>query len=180
MDRPICHKIALRATVHRKRFKMIEELGDKIRQDIINTLKGKDSVSIWRKVSDQCHITWLWGFRWHSSCCSGSVFQRLWSSWCYPESARVLWHCRSDLCCVLRTTSSNTGVFSGAIVLLPQSWTLPPLWFLCRRHMLECNLSLHGGVDWRVDKGPHIMVLHKVKNEIDKMEELVKFTSKTL
>jgi hypothetical protein len=29
-----------RATVHRKRFKMIEELGVKIRQDIINTLKG--------------------------------------------------------------------------------------------------------------------------------------------
>ena len=30
-----------RATVHRKRFQMIEELGDKIRQDIINTLKRK-------------------------------------------------------------------------------------------------------------------------------------------
>jgi hypothetical protein len=30
-----------RATVHRKRFKNIEELGDKIRQDIMNTQKGK-------------------------------------------------------------------------------------------------------------------------------------------
>ena len=30
-----------RATVHRKRFKKIEELGDKIRQDIMTTLKGK-------------------------------------------------------------------------------------------------------------------------------------------
>ena len=30
-----------RATVHRKRFKKIEELGDKIRQDIKTTLKGK-------------------------------------------------------------------------------------------------------------------------------------------
>jgi hypothetical protein len=30
-----------RATVHRKRFQMIEELGDKIRKDIINTLKRK-------------------------------------------------------------------------------------------------------------------------------------------
>jgi hypothetical protein len=34
-------KLLSRATVHRKRFKMIEELGDKIRQDIMNTLKGK-------------------------------------------------------------------------------------------------------------------------------------------
>jgi hypothetical protein len=30
-----------RATVHRTRFKKIEELGDKIRQDAMNTLKGK-------------------------------------------------------------------------------------------------------------------------------------------
>ena len=30
-----------RTTVHRKRFKKIEELGDKIRQDIMTTLKGK-------------------------------------------------------------------------------------------------------------------------------------------
>jgi hypothetical protein len=30
-----------RATVHRKRFKKIEELGDKFRQDVMNTLKGK-------------------------------------------------------------------------------------------------------------------------------------------
>ncbi len=50
----------------------------------------------------QCHITWPGRCRWHSTwSCSGSVFQRLWSSWCYTESARVLWHCRSDLCCVL-------------------------------------------------------------------------------
>ncbi len=30
-----------RASVHRKRFKKIEELGDMIRQDIMNTLTGK-------------------------------------------------------------------------------------------------------------------------------------------
>ena len=41
----ICNKAGvnledIRATVHRKRFKKIEELGDKIRQDIMTTLKG--------------------------------------------------------------------------------------------------------------------------------------------
>ena len=33
-----------RATVHRKRFKKIEELGDKIRQDIMTTLKGEEAL----------------------------------------------------------------------------------------------------------------------------------------
>ena len=34
-------KLLSRATVHRKRFKMIEELGDKIRQNVMHTMKGK-------------------------------------------------------------------------------------------------------------------------------------------
>jgi hypothetical protein len=59
MDRPVCHKLrgktfaicnkagvnlqkrrhlAFKATVHRKRFKKIEELGDKIRKDVMNTM----------------------------------------------------------------------------------------------------------------------------------------------
>jgi hypothetical protein len=42
--RPQTHQFVIkslsRATVHRKRFKMSEELGDKIKQYIINTLKG--------------------------------------------------------------------------------------------------------------------------------------------
>ena len=35
-----------RATVHRKRFKKIEEIDDKVRQDIMKTLKGNGSISI--------------------------------------------------------------------------------------------------------------------------------------
>ena len=42
--RPQTHQFVIKslssARVHRKRSKMIEELGVKIRQDIINTLKG--------------------------------------------------------------------------------------------------------------------------------------------
>ncbi len=30
--------LAFKATVHRKRFKKIEELGDKIRKDVMNTM----------------------------------------------------------------------------------------------------------------------------------------------
>ncbi len=92
----------------------------------------------------QCHIPWLGRCRWHSTWSfSGSVFQRLWSSWCYPESARAIRHCRSDLCCVLRQHQfySNNSVFSGAIVLLCTILNTPLLWFPCKRHMLAVNIS---------------------------------------
>ncbi len=85
----------------------------------------------------QCHITWLGRCRWQSTF-SGSVFQRLWSSWCYPESARAIRHTFA-VCC--DTTSSNTSVFSGAIVLLCTILNTPLLWFPCRRHMLAVNIS---------------------------------------
>ncbi|MFN9903482.1 MAG: hypothetical protein ACK55Z_32855 [bacterium] len=43
------------------------------------------------------------------------------------------------MCC--DTTSSNTGVFSGAVVLLCTILNTPLLWFSCRRHMLAVNIS---------------------------------------
>jgi hypothetical protein len=43
------------------------------------------------------------------------------------------------VCC--GTTSSNTSVFSGAIVLLCTILNTPLLWFPCRRHMLAVNIS---------------------------------------
>ena len=43
------------------------------------------------------------------------------------------------VCC--DTTSSNTGVFSGAVVLLCTILNTPLLWFPCRRHMLAVNIS---------------------------------------
>lgn len=43
------------------------------------------------------------------------------------------------VCC--DTTSSNTSVFSGAIVLLCTILNTPLLWFPCRRHMLAVNIS---------------------------------------
>ncbi len=67
----------------------------------------------------QFHISWLGGCRRHSTwelfrqCLPKALI-----SWCYTESARVLRHCRSDLCCVLGHHQFNTYVFCGAIVLL--------------------------------------------------------------
>ncbi len=43
------------------------------------------------------------------------------------------------VCC--DTTSSNTSVFSGAIVLLCTILNTPLLWFPCRRHMLSVHIS---------------------------------------
>jgi hypothetical protein len=86
------------------------------------------------------------------------------------------------VCC--DTTSSNTGVFSGISAIL----NTPPLWFLCRRHLLEVHIShFMEALTEEKTKAPRkglYVKLQKVwpavKNEIDKMEEPVKFTLKTL
>jgi hypothetical protein len=77
------------------------------------------------------------------------------------------------------TTSSNTGVFSGAIVLLCTILNTPLLWFLCRRHMLAVHIYYFIG-SFTGEKtrppGGLCFKLHKVrptvKNEIDKIDEL--------
>jgi hypothetical protein len=52
-----------RATVHKKRFKKIEELGDKIRQDIMKNLKGKrlclhfDGKRVKKQIEDDLDLT---------------------------------------------------------------------------------------------------------------------------
>jgi hypothetical protein len=77
------------------------------------------------------------------------------------------------VCC--DTTSSNTGVFSGISAIL----NTPPLWFLCRRHLLEVHIS-HFMVAMTEEKtkaprsGLYVKlqkVWPAVNNEIDKMEE---------
>ena len=42
-------------------------------------------------------------------------------------------------CC--DTTACNTGIHSGAFVILSSILNTPLLWFLCRRHMLEIHIS---------------------------------------
>ena len=91
----------------------------------------------------------------------------------------------SAICC--DPTSSNTGVFSGAIVLLSTILDTPLLWFLCRRHMLEVHISHFmealTGEKIKAPRRELYVKLQKVwpsvKEDIDKMG-LIKFNWKTL
>jgi hypothetical protein len=56
-----------------------------------------------------------------------------------------------NLCFSCVTTASITGVFSGAMIL-SDILNIPLLWFLCRRHMLQVNISHF--IIRREDKGP--------------------------
>ena len=44
-----------------------------------------------------------------------------------------------SVCC--DTTNSNTGAYSGAVVILAEVLDKPLLWFMCRRHILEVHIS---------------------------------------
>jgi hypothetical protein len=196
-----------RATVHRKRFKKIEELGDKIRQDIMTTLKGKklclhfDGKQV-KQIEEDLNIT-VTVERIAISVTSPDlddtddillgVVQASSSKGC--DQADVILNLLEyydivdqifAVCC--DTTSSNTGVFSGAIVLLSTILDTPLLWFLCRRHMLEVHIShfmeaLTGEKTKAPRRGLYVKlqkVWPSVKEDIDKMEGLIKFNWKTL
>jgi hypothetical protein len=57
-----------------------------------------------------------------------------------------------DVCC--ETTSSNTSVFSGAIVLLCTILNTPLVVSLQEAHAGSKHLSLHWVLHWREDQGP--------------------------
>lgn len=196
-----------RATVHRKRFKKIEELGDAIRQDVVNTLKGKklcihfDGKQV-KQIEEDLNITTTVE-RIAISVTSPDiddsddillgVVQAASSKGC--DQAEVILNLLEyydivdqifAVCC--DTTSSNTGAFSGAIVILSSILKIPLLWFLCRRHMLEVHIShFMEALTGEKTKGPRrglYVKLQKVwpsvKEKVDKMEELIKFDWKTL
>ena len=90
----------------------------------------------------QCHITRLGRCRWHSTWSFQAVSSK------GSDQADVILNLLEyydivdqifAVCC--DTTSSNTGVFSGAVVLLCTILNTPLLWFPCRRHMLAVNIS---------------------------------------
>jgi hypothetical protein len=84
------------------------------------------------------------------------------------------------VCC--DTTNSNNGAFSGAITVpvLANILNTPLLWFLCRRHMLEFDIShFMGALTGEKTKGPRrgmYVKLQKawpsVKEEVDKVDGL--------
>ncbi|XP_065661942.1 uncharacterized protein LOC136084824 [Hydra vulgaris] len=85
------------------------------------------------------------------------------------------------VCC--DTTASNTGIHSGAVVILGSILNTPLLWFLCRRHMLEIHIShfmeaLSGEKTKGPRKGLYVKLQknwYSVKKEVDKMLDLVRF-----
>lgn len=149
-----------RSTVHRKRYKKIEILGDMIRQEIIETLKGKrlcvhfDGKQV-KEIAEDLNITLnverisvsvtspdmndtndiLLGVVQADSSKGQDQALVILNLLEYYDITEQIY----AVCC--DTTASNTGAFSGAIALLSSTLNVPLLWFLCRRHMLEVHIS---------------------------------------
>ncbi len=87
------------------------------------------------------HLTWemqmtfYWEF--FRQCLPMALIKLMLSWICYEQNNIV--DQTFAVCC--DTTSSNTSVFSGAIVLLCTIFNTPLLWFSFRRHMLAVNIS---------------------------------------
>jgi hypothetical protein len=132
---------------------------------------GWSLLSLWNGLlSVSHHLTWemqmtiyLELFR--------QCFQRLGSSWCYTESARVLWHCRSDLCCVLgHYQFLNLCILWCNCVALHKILNTSLLWFLCRRqHVGSTRLSLHWVIHLREDQGPQCVSNFRRSGQQSKM-----------
>jgi hypothetical protein len=60
-------------------------------------------------------------------------------------------------------------VFSGAISVLTNILNTTFLWFLCWRDMLE----IHGGSDWRKDKGLQKRIVCKTPESLPSVKEEV-------
>ncbi|XP_065679805.1 uncharacterized protein LOC136094125 [Hydra vulgaris] len=191
-----------RSTVHRKRFKKIEILGDKLRQEIIATLKGKkqcvhfDGKRI-KQIEEDLKITVsveriavsvtspdmddtddiLLGVVQAPSSKGNDQAEAILNLLEYYDIVDQIF----SVCC--DTTASNTGIHSGAVVILSSILNIPLIWFLCRRHMLEIHIShFMEALTGEKTKGPRKGLYVKLQNnwcffkkEVDKMIDLVRF-----
>jgi len=193
-----------RTTVHSKRYKTIETLGDKLRVDIIETLKGKRLClhfdgKLVKQMEEDLNVT--------------VTVERIAVSVTSPDiedsddillgvvqaesskgsdQAHVILHLLEyyevadqifAVCC--DTTSSNTGAFSGSISVLTKFLNVPILWIMCRHHMNEVHISPSPFMEeltGEKTKGPRralYVCLQKswpaIKLEVDKMENLVRY-----
>ena len=194
--------ILSRSTVHRKRFQKIEAVGDKLRQEIITTLKGKKlcvhfdgkrvkqieedlkitvsveriAVSVTSPDMDDTDDVLLGVVQAASSKGSDQAVAILNLLEYFNIVDQIFVVC-SD------TTASNTGIHSGAVVILSSILNTPLLWFLCRRHMLEIHIShfmeaLTGEKTKGPRKGLYVKLQknwYSVKKEVEKMLDLVRF-----
>ena len=174
-----------RTTVHRKKFKKIECLGDQIRQEISDTLKGKrlclhfDGKQV-KQIEEYLQIT-VTVERIAVSVTSPDiddsddillgVVQAESSKGCDQAEAilnMLGYYGVTDqvyaVCC--DTTSSNTGAFSGAITVLASILDVPLLWFMCRRHIQEVHIShFMEALTGEKTKGPRRTLYTKLQKE---------------
>ena len=188
--------------LQRKRFKKIENLGDQIRQDIMDVLKGKklcihfDGKQV-KQIEEDLNIT-VTVERIAISVTSPDIQDsndillgvvQADSSKGSDQASVILnmleYYNIVDqiyaVCC--DTTASNTGQFAGAIALLTTILNVPLLWFLCRRHKLEVHISrFMEALTGEKTKGPRRGLYVKLqkawpsaKKELNKLEDLIRF-----
>lgn len=211
----ICNKAGLnlddlnisKSTVHRKRYKKVEELGSQIVEEIRDTLRGKrlclhfDGKQV-KQIEEEHNMT-VSVERIALSVTSPDFVDSndLLLGVIQTESSKGVDQAEGILamleyydiidqvfavCC--DTTGSNTGEFRGAIVILAELIEKPLLWLLCRRHMLEVHIShVMESLTGEKTKGPRRGLYVKLqkewpkfKVEVDKMENIVKFNWKLL
>ena len=163
-----------KTTVHRKRFEYIQNMGDNLREDIIELLQGKRLVlhfdgKIVREISEEKNISenveriavsvtspdfddrddiLLGVLQIENSKGSEQAKNILQLLEFYEITDNIFAIC-SD------TTSSNTGVHSGAIVLLTSALDIRTLWLMCRHHIFEVHIAhFMGAITGEKTKGP--------------------------
>ena len=149
-----------KTTVYRKRYKQIEDLGDKIREKIMDTLKGthlylhfdgkqvkqmeKDlkiivsyeriAISVTSPDINDTDDILLGVVQTPSSKGSDQVEAILNILEYYDITDNIY-----ATCC--DKTASNTGSYNGAGAILASTLDVLLLWFMCRRHILEVHIS---------------------------------------
>jgi hypothetical protein len=191
-----------KTTVHRKRYKKIEDLGDPLRQDIIETLKGKRLClhfdgKLVKQIEENLDVTVtveriavsvtspdmedkddiLLGVVQAESSKGSDQAHVILNLLEYYEVADQIF----AICC--DTTSSNTGAFSGAITVLTQVLNAPLLWILCRHHIYEVHMThFMEELTGEKTKGPRrtlYLRLQKawptIKSDVDKIDNILRF-----
>ena len=149
-----------KTTVYRKRYKQIEDLGDKIREKIMDTLKGKHlylhfdgkqvkqmekdlkiivsyeriAISVTSPDIDDIDDILLGVVQTPSSKGSDQVEAILKNLEYYDITDNIY-----AICC--DKTASNTGSYNGTGAILASTFDVLLLWFMCRRHILEVHIS---------------------------------------
>lgn len=182
----------------RKRFKKIESKGEMLRVQIMDTLKGKKLVLHFdgkivkelcedKNISVECERIAVSvtspAFESMDDVLLGVVQAE--SSKGYDQAHLLLnlleYYIIADqifaVCC--DTTSSNTGVHSGAIQILTEILDLPLVWIMCRHHVYEVHVShFMEALTGQKTKGPRRQLYVRLKKVCPSVVDKVNLASK--